>query len=129
MYTPAPGRPMCRFGSTCWRTNPGHFEEANHPDDHPLLIGALPPAQRAVLALMRPPAAAGGYMTPPTQPAPTTPERAAVAALVDAVGEQWSKDCADGYATPATTESATQAKVLRARPYPYLPVLCGVYFS
>lgn len=36
VYSPAPGKPMCRFGIQCTRKNPTHFEEENHPDDHPL---------------------------------------------------------------------------------------------
>jgi len=35
VYNPAPGMPMCRFGSRCKRKNPAHFDEENHPDDHP----------------------------------------------------------------------------------------------
>ena len=36
-YCRAPGKQMCSFGRTCYRKNPKHFEEEDHPADHPFL--------------------------------------------------------------------------------------------
>jgi len=40
VYARAPGQPMCRFGTRCYRKNPSHFVEADHPDDHPFFVQA-----------------------------------------------------------------------------------------
>ena len=34
-YKRAPGKPPCSFGVKCYRKNPRHFEEADHPAHHP----------------------------------------------------------------------------------------------
>lgn len=44
VYSPAPSMPMCRFGTQCTRRNPAHFQEENHPDDHPLFAPVGAPA-------------------------------------------------------------------------------------
>jgi hypothetical protein len=36
-YRRAPGKPMCRYGTACTRKNPFHFQQQDHPSDHPLI--------------------------------------------------------------------------------------------
>ena len=47
LFSRAPGRPMCKFGAGCYRQNPQHFAEYDHPSDHSLFIqdtaGPAPP--------------------------------------------------------------------------------------
>ena len=37
IYCRAPGKPMCQYGTGCYRRNPIHFEQEDHPDEHPLI--------------------------------------------------------------------------------------------
>ena len=36
-YHRAPGKPLCPYGTACTRKNPFHFEQNDHPSDHPLI--------------------------------------------------------------------------------------------
>ena len=55
-YKRAPGQPICKHGTGCYRKNPDHFAQYDHPAEHPLFIqdGAPlaaplpPPAPRLV---------------------------------------------------------------------------------
>jgi len=38
LYTRAPGKPICNFGTKCYRKNPEHFAQYDHPADHPFFI-------------------------------------------------------------------------------------------
>ena len=38
-YKRAPGQPICNYGTGCYRKNPDHFAQYDHPAEHP-----LPPA-------------------------------------------------------------------------------------
>ena len=40
LYARAPGKPACSFGLKCYRKNPSHFTELDHPDTHPLIVQA-----------------------------------------------------------------------------------------
>jgi len=49
IYTRAPGKPLCQYGTKCYRKNPEHFAQNDHPDDHPYFIQAAclaPPTPR-----------------------------------------------------------------------------------
>lgn len=39
-YSCAPGKPVCSYGRNCYRKNPQHFEEEDHPADHPLIAAS-----------------------------------------------------------------------------------------
>mmetsp|Transcript_17474 Transcript_17474/g.44758 ORF Transcript_17474/g.44758 Transcript_17474/m.44758 type:complete len:351 (+) Transcript_17474:77-1129(+) len=47
-YAQAPGRPPCAFGASCYRKNPAHFIEEDHPAEHPLISRSIPSACQAV---------------------------------------------------------------------------------
>ena len=34
VYQPAPGRPECPYGASCYRRSATHFAECNHPTAH-----------------------------------------------------------------------------------------------
>ena len=51
LYTRAPGKPLCQYGTKCYRKNPEHFAQFDHPDDHPYFI-----QEAACLAPPPPPA-------------------------------------------------------------------------
>ena len=38
LYTRAPGKPLCQYGTKCYRKNPEHFAQFDHPVDHPYFI-------------------------------------------------------------------------------------------
>jgi len=38
LYTRAPGKPICNFGTKCYRKNREHFAQYDHPADHPFFI-------------------------------------------------------------------------------------------
>ena len=71
-YGRAPGQPMCSFGKGCYRKNPVHFQEQDHPDDHPLIVeataaaaaGAPPPPATAAAAAASATATATATTTP-----------------------------------------------------------------
>lgn len=42
VYRCAANQPDCPYGVRCYRKNPSHFEEANHPADHPLIAQGRP---------------------------------------------------------------------------------------
>ena len=44
-YHRAPGKPLCPYGTACTRKNPLHFQQHDHPSDHPLIArgGAATP--------------------------------------------------------------------------------------
>ena len=44
-YARAPGMPLCEHGAGCYRKNPQHFKDFDHPADHPL----MPPRIRPVV--------------------------------------------------------------------------------
>jgi len=46
-FSRAPGKPMCPYGSGCYRHNPEHFRERDHPLDHPLIIDVTGSSARA----------------------------------------------------------------------------------
>eukprot|EP00930_Biecheleria_cincta_P091799 TRINITY_DN8145_c0_g1_i4.p1 TRINITY_DN8145_c0_g1~~TRINITY_DN8145_c0_g1_i4.p1 ORF type:complete len:449 (+),score=86.26 TRINITY_DN8145_c0_g1_i4:31-1377(+) len=46
-YSRALGKPACAFGVSCYRKNPTHFIEEDHPADHPLIRGAADAATAA----------------------------------------------------------------------------------
>ena len=46
-YKHAPGRPACAFGLNCYRRNPAHWHEFDHPADHEFLRLPLDQVQRA----------------------------------------------------------------------------------
>ena len=48
-YRRAPGRAPCPYGARCYRTNPAHFVEADHPADHPLVAAAAAAPDAPVL--------------------------------------------------------------------------------
>lgn len=64
IYGRAPGKPTCSFGKGCYRKNPKHFAEEDHPAEHPLI------AAEAAAAPPPPP-------PPPPAPAPAAPAVAA----------------------------------------------------
>ena len=37
-YKRAPGQPICKHGTGCYRKNPDHFAQYDHPAEHPLFI-------------------------------------------------------------------------------------------
>ena len=37
----APGKPMCQYGKGCYREQPSHWQDFDHPADHPKLISRL----------------------------------------------------------------------------------------
>lgn len=37
-YKRAPGQPICNYGTGCYRKNPDHFAQYDHPAEHPLFI-------------------------------------------------------------------------------------------
>ena len=48
-YARAPGKPLCQHGANCYRNNPLHFLEFDHPADHPKMPrddAVDPPAKR-----------------------------------------------------------------------------------
>ena len=51
LYTRAPGMPLCQYGTECYRKNPEHFTQFDHPVDHPYFI-----QEAACLAPPPPPA-------------------------------------------------------------------------
>ncbi len=53
-YTTAPGMPMCKFGTKCYRKNRRHFEQEDHPPDHPLIAGTACCVQTSVTPAKRP---------------------------------------------------------------------------
>ena len=55
-YGCAPGKPACSFGRDCYRKNPRHFEDEDHPADHPLIAaaGTEPQPAPAVTGTKRP---------------------------------------------------------------------------
>ena len=71
-YGRAPGKPACSFGKGCYRKNPKHFAEEDHPDGHPLIAGEA--AAAAAAARPPPPAvpppAALPAAAPPAAPTP-----------------------------------------------------------
>jgi len=38
LYERAPGKQVCNFGTKCYRKNPEHFAQYDHPADHPYFI-------------------------------------------------------------------------------------------
>ena len=40
-YCRAPGKPACPYGRSCYRKNPRHFEDEDHPADHPLIAASV----------------------------------------------------------------------------------------
>ena len=40
LYGRAPGKPSCRFGKDCYRTQPAHYAEFDHPAEHPKINAA-----------------------------------------------------------------------------------------
>jgi hypothetical protein len=68
LYARAPGRPACSFGLKCYRKNPDHFRDMDHPSEHPLIVAEAGPSTAhtpAAVAAAAPPApaaatAAGG---------------------------------------------------------------------
>ena len=60
-YGRAPGKKMCAHGIKCYRKNPAHFTDEDHPADHPFLVQA---------AAENPPSAAAP--PPPAQPMQAT---------------------------------------------------------
>ena len=43
-YRRAPGQRHCKYGAKCYRKNPKHFEEEDHPAEHPLIARGAPVA-------------------------------------------------------------------------------------
>jgi hypothetical protein len=125
-YGPAPGKPMCRFGVRCTRKNPAHYDEENHPDDHPFFLPPSSSAKTADLTGRKRPAPA----TPPEAPervadciasaatdrAPASPAAAAPAAPRPALSETENTSAdtdADGSAAPAAFSTPLPASYSR----------------
>jgi hypothetical protein len=91
---------MCRFGVRCTRKNPAHYDEENHPDDHPFF---------------RPPASSANTLdlTGRKRPAPTTPlqapERAADSSVCDVTGGAQAPTAAAAGAAPRFNSSAAES--------------------
>lgn len=65
-YGRAPGRPQCSHGRDCYRKNPTHWGEYDHPESHPFLVGSAsePAAQRQKLDAPQPAAAPAPQLNP-----------------------------------------------------------------
>jgi len=99
---------MCRFGVRCTRKNPAHYDEENHPDDHPLF---LPPPSSASTA----------DLTGRKRPAPRTPlqapERATDSSASDVTGDAPAPPAAAAQAAsrlpPSVAEASADAEADR----------------
>ena len=46
-FAQAPGKPPCKYGLSCYRQNPQHWRDYDHPADHALLVAAASSNKRA----------------------------------------------------------------------------------